>query len=99
MPTIRGLSFWGKRNLPLSSSHKRLITSSCSLNLREYSVNIYTNGDLSMESVHLNLGEQNMGRVVTDLIAKNFGDILTNRKTIRSIEIKNALVDIGFCRR
>jgi predicted aspartyl protease len=36
-----------------------------------------------------------MGRILTDLKVSNFGDILTNWEKIRTIEIKDALVDTG----
>ena len=36
-----------------------------------------------------------MGRILIDLIVSNFGDILTNREKVRTIEIKDALVDTG----
>lgn len=36
-----------------------------------------------------------MGRILIDIKVSNFGDILTERKEVRSIEIKNALVDTG----
>ncbi|MFH1563659.1 MAG: retroviral-like aspartic protease family protein [Nitrospirota bacterium] len=36
-----------------------------------------------------------MGRVLVDLKVSNFGDILTDREEVRSIEIENALVDTG----
>ena len=36
-----------------------------------------------------------MGRVLTDLKITNFGDILTNQKDVRTIEVKDALVDTG----
>ncbi|MDI6751347.1 MAG: hypothetical protein QME07_00585 [bacterium] len=34
-----------------------------------------------------------MGRVLIDLKVTNFGDILTNQKEVRTIEIKDGLVD------
>jgi len=36
-----------------------------------------------------------MGRILIDLKVSNFGDILTSREKVRSIEIKNALIDTG----
>ncbi|MBU2431983.1 MAG: retroviral-like aspartic protease family protein, partial [Proteobacteria bacterium] len=36
-----------------------------------------------------------MGRILTDLKVSNLGDILTNQKEVRSIGIKDALVDTG----
>ena len=36
-----------------------------------------------------------MGRVLTDIKVSNFGDLLTQQKIIRSIEIKDAPVDTG----
>jgi predicted aspartyl protease len=36
-----------------------------------------------------------MGRVLTDVKVSNFGDILTNQEKIRTIEVKDCLVDTG----
>ena len=36
-----------------------------------------------------------MGKILVDLIVSNFGDIIIGRENIRTIEIKNALVDTG----
>lgn len=36
-----------------------------------------------------------MGKILISLKVSNFGDILLNKETIRSLEIENALVDTG----
>ncbi len=36
-----------------------------------------------------------MGRILIDVHVTNFGDILTNQKEVRTIEVKDALVDTG----